>query len=233
LLPSSIQGIVIAGVSFVACGPGAPGCAAILAGSITASAAYGNGASTSQALRAGVITGATAYAFTEVGDRFSGWANVAGHAAVGCASSVASGGSCQSGAMAGAVGSMFSQFGPKFNSFAANYVAHMVAGGLASVAGGGKFENGATTAAFGYLFTQVLSSLRAAAAGNAAAAAGGQVDPETGKETPVDKNKIYLLTLVDDSDSKKMSKEEIDDSVQKLIASGDIFVPRKGFVQKI
>ncbi|MBM3247270.1 minichromosome maintenance protein MCM [Candidatus Pacearchaeota archaeon] len=31
----------------------------------------------------------------------------------------------------------------------------------------------------------------------------------------------------------KMSKEEIDDGVQKLIASGDVFTPRKGFVQRI
>jgi len=31
----------------------------------------------------------------------------------------------------------------------------------------------------------------------------------------------------------KMSKDEIDDSIQKLTASGDIFVPRKGFIQRI
>lgn len=31
----------------------------------------------------------------------------------------------------------------------------------------------------------------------------------------------------------KLSKDEIEDATQKLIASGDIFVPRKGFVQKI
>jgi replicative DNA helicase Mcm len=31
----------------------------------------------------------------------------------------------------------------------------------------------------------------------------------------------------------KMSKDEIDDSIQKLIASGDVFTPRKGFVQRI
>jgi replicative DNA helicase Mcm len=31
----------------------------------------------------------------------------------------------------------------------------------------------------------------------------------------------------------KMTKDEIDDATQKLIASGDIFIPRKGFVQKI
>ncbi len=31
----------------------------------------------------------------------------------------------------------------------------------------------------------------------------------------------------------KMNKEEIDESIQKLIASGDVFTPRKGFVQRI
>jgi replicative DNA helicase Mcm len=31
----------------------------------------------------------------------------------------------------------------------------------------------------------------------------------------------------------KMNKDDIDDAVQKLIASGDIFIPRKGFVQRI
>jgi replicative DNA helicase Mcm len=31
----------------------------------------------------------------------------------------------------------------------------------------------------------------------------------------------------------KLSKDEIEDSTQKLIASGDIFIPRKGFVQRI
>jgi DNA replicative helicase MCM subunit Mcm2 (Cdc46/Mcm family) len=31
----------------------------------------------------------------------------------------------------------------------------------------------------------------------------------------------------------KLSKDEIDDSIQKLIASGDVFIPRKGFVQRI
>ncbi|MGV8086455.1 MAG: nucleotidyltransferase domain-containing protein [Candidatus Woesearchaeota archaeon] len=46
-----------------------------------------------------------------------------------------------------------------------------------------------------------------------------EVDPETGKETPVDKNKIYLLTLVDDSDSKKMSKEELKDKLSTIIHS--------------
>jgi len=43
------------------------------------------------------------------------------------------------------------------------------------------------------------------------------VDPETGKEQPIDKNKIYLLVLVDDSDSKKMSKEELKEKLSTII----------------
>jgi hypothetical protein len=44
-----------------------------------------------------------------------------------------------------------------------------------------------------------------------------EVDPETGKEQPIDKNKIYLLVLVDDSDSKKMSKEELKEKLSTII----------------
>jgi len=44
-----------------------------------------------------------------------------------------------------------------------------------------------------------------------------EVNPETGKGEPVDKNKIYLLTLVDDSDSKKMSKEELKEKLSTII----------------
>lgn len=46
-----------------------------------------------------------------------------------------------------------------------------------------------------------------------------ETDPETGKEKPIDKNKIYLLTLVDDSDSKKMSKEELKEKLSTIIQS--------------
>jgi len=42
---------------------------------------------------------------------------------------------------------------------------------------------------------------------------------ENGKEIPIDKNKIYLLTLVDDSDSKKMSKEELKEKLSTIIQS--------------
>jgi predicted nucleotidyltransferase/uncharacterized protein (UPF0332 family) len=46
-----------------------------------------------------------------------------------------------------------------------------------------------------------------------------EVNPETGKEIPVDKNKIYLLALVDDSDSKKMSKEELKEKLSTIMQS--------------
>ena len=46
-----------------------------------------------------------------------------------------------------------------------------------------------------------------------------EVDSETGKEQPVDKNKIYLLTLIDDADSKKMSKEELKEKLSTIIQS--------------
>src|SRR6267154_3002364 len=82
--------------------------------------------------------------------------NVAGHALVGCASSAASGGSCESGALSGAVGSALS---PITNNLFPNArtnlgqriggtIMEATAGGLASVAGGGKFANGAVTGSF-------------------------------------------------------------------------------------
>jgi len=119
-----------------------------------------SGAVATGTLKGAVLGGLTGAAFAGVGDKFAGWENVVGHAAVGCASSVGSGGGCQSGALSGAAGSMFSQFGPQFDSFAANLVANSVAGGVASVVGGGKFENGAKTAAFGYLFNQAVHAAR-------------------------------------------------------------------------
>lgn len=83
-------------------------------------------------------------------------ANMAGHAAVGCASAVASGGKCGPGALAGAAGSLA---GPLMAglSYEGKLIATTVVGGVASVAGGGKFGNGAVTAAFGYLFNELGS----------------------------------------------------------------------------
>jgi predicted nucleotidyltransferase/uncharacterized protein (UPF0332 family) len=46
-----------------------------------------------------------------------------------------------------------------------------------------------------------------------------ETDQETGKEIPVDKSKVYLLALVDDSDSLKMSKEELKEKLSTIIQS--------------
>jgi len=85
--------------------------------------------------------------------------NVAAHALVGCGASVASGGSCQSGALSGGVSAAA---GPLTNgpNYARSLVANAVVGGVASVAGGGKFANGAITGAFGYMFNAAAQSLR-------------------------------------------------------------------------
>ena len=119
-------------------------------------------------LRSAVIAGATALAFNVVGD-ITGHqptfgtpayaANVAGHAGVGCLTSVASGGSCQSGALSGAAGAAATPLVDTGNLIGGTVASGLV-GGLASVAGGGKFENGAVTGAFGYLFNNCYSCLQ-------------------------------------------------------------------------
>lgn len=133
-----------------------------------------SGGSLSQALRAGLIAGVTAAAFFGVGEMTNALANynpvgdmpahiqpafgtdvyafnVAGHALVGCASSAASGGSCQSGALAAGLSAAAGPAVNKMNGVAA-LTANSVVGGVGSVAGGGKSANGAVTGAFGYLF---------------------------------------------------------------------------------
>jgi hypothetical protein len=120
------------------------------------------------ALRAGLISAVTVFAMNAVGD-FTGHkpvfgsgahiANMAGHAAVGCAAAAASGGSCKSGAMAGAAGSFGAPLiGGAGLGMVGGTAASAVLGGLASVAGGGKFGNGAVTAAFGYLYNELGSN---------------------------------------------------------------------------
>jgi len=87
--------------------------------------------------------------------------NIIGHAAVGCVSSVASGGQCGPQALAGAVGvaSGFVAGAIQISNASLNeaedLVASTVGGGIGSVAGGAKFANGAITGAFGYLFNNL------------------------------------------------------------------------------
>lgn len=105
--------------------------------------------------QAGLQGAITAAAFSGVGDlKLDGFQNVAAHAAVGCATSAMSGGSCGSGALAAGAGELGAQHMPDvFRSNKAYGLVYVtVVGGTTSVLGGGKFANGAQTAAFGYLF---------------------------------------------------------------------------------
>jgi hypothetical protein len=113
--------------------------------------------------------GTSAYAF-----------NVTAHAAVGCASALASGGKCGPSALAGGVSSAA---GPATNGngFFFGLVANTTLGGGAAVLGGGKFENGAITSAFGYLFNAAAGTFAGRIAGGAAAGALGW---ETGPLEP-------------------------------------------------
>jgi hypothetical protein len=83
--------------------------------------------------------------------------NIAGHAAVGCLSAVASGAGCGPSALAGAITSFAGPLIDGRTFSIGSLVANSVVGGLAAVAGSGKFENGAITGAFGYLFNEVGS----------------------------------------------------------------------------
>lgn len=120
-----------------------------------AASSYAQTGSLTKALTDGAKAWVTAEAFNLVGGKWDVktqyWQNVAGHAAVGCGSALASGGNCGSGALAagvaGAAAPYVSGWGPVGGT-----VASAVIGGTASVIGGGKFENGAVTGAFGYLF---------------------------------------------------------------------------------
>lgn len=141
-------------------------------------------------LKSAAIAGATAFAFYGVGELTGHTpafgtpayaANVAGHAGVGCLTSVASGGSCQSGALSGAAGAAATPLvnvafpNPRNNTgdLIGGTAATGIVGGLASVAGGGKFENGAVTAAFGYMFNAARGRLIGGIIGGAAAGALG------------------------------------------------------------
>jgi RHS repeat-associated protein len=149
----------IAAVGLCMLAGGGPICPAVAFASTTFVVGVTSG-NLGAAIQAGMIALFQAVAFQFVGaatghtpDFGTGdyFANVAGHALVGCVAASASGSKCGAGALAGAVTSGAAPFinGP---NFALNVASNAVLGGLASVAGGGKFANGAITGAFGYLF---------------------------------------------------------------------------------
>jgi hypothetical protein len=129
----------------------------VLAAAASAAITTGlSGGNLGQILKAGAIAGATAFAFGQIGPTPSFAVspgqyllNVGENALVGCASSVAGGQSCGSGAAAAAVSAGLSPYLP--TDLAGGVIARATVGGLASVAGGGKFANGAITGAYQYL----------------------------------------------------------------------------------
>jgi RHS repeat-associated protein len=160
---------------------GNPVCGAIVGSATSAFVVGVSGGSLGDALRAGLTSAATVVAMWGVGELTGGFNgvldaklgghgplapgseahlfNIAGHALVGCASSVARGSNCGSGALAGAIGPTVAP-GLKGQTFEFRLVANTVMGGAASIAGGGTFANGAVTAAFGYLFNSMWHSRR-------------------------------------------------------------------------
>jgi len=135
-------------------------------------------------LKGAAIGGITSAAFFQVGtwtgfhgagiEKFATadhFANIAGHALVGCASTAAQGGSCGSGALAAGFGAAVAPTVAGLGDVRGLVVTSII-GGTASVLGGGKFENGAVTAAFGYMFNQAAAAMAAPVAG-AGAAVGG------------------------------------------------------------
>jgi hypothetical protein len=123
-----------------------------------------NGASLSDSLKAGVIGGITGAAMAWAGgvggvDGSSSAGRYLAHAAVGCGSSLASGGGangCARGAAAAVVGHAITNGTSGWNNPAARFAAASVSGGVTSRIMGGSFANGAQTAAYGFLFNELL-----------------------------------------------------------------------------
>jgi RHS repeat-associated protein len=111
------------------------------------------------AFSAGLFFGAGSLADVANGAGMSGFGDgglgrAALHAAVGCASGAAAGGSCGRGAAsAGFAEFAGTRVGAAFGGGDfAQIASKAIVGGIASRIGGGRFENGALTAAFGHLF---------------------------------------------------------------------------------
>jgi len=112
----------------------------------------GDGMGTVQGALGGGLSALLFYGAGNLGFAPGGAGATAAHAAAGCLSGAALGGSCRQGALSGGVAEAAGQALPDLGSLEANVAKFAVLGGTASVLGGGKFGNGAMTGAFGYLF---------------------------------------------------------------------------------
>jgi RHS repeat-associated protein len=142
--------------------------AGFVGGFVGAAVSTGNLAA---AIEAGVIGALTAGAFYGAGfvgnSSGSAWQvteNVLAHAAVGCASAVASGGNCGKGALSAAIADAATPYIIKFPSLGVWSAAPEAAeagliGGVVAKIHGGKFDDGFSVAAAGYLFNTVAHAL--------------------------------------------------------------------------
>lgn len=158
----SILQITLNAVLNVATGFACVPCVAAVSAAVITGISGGN---LGQILKAAAIAAATTAAFQGIGQNpvlaSNSVLNIGANAAVGCVSSVASGGSCASGAASAGVGAALSpltgQLFPNAKTDIGQYMgatlARATVGGLSSVAGGGKFGNGALTGAYQYLAT--------------------------------------------------------------------------------
>lgn len=111
-------------------------------------------------IEAAIIGGLTGAAFGAIGaSNLTSAPRIAAHAAVGCASSAASGGSCASGALAAGFAKAATPAVLAIPNDIGRRIAIATIGGTASVLGGGDFANGAITASFAYQFNRCGGSL--------------------------------------------------------------------------
>jgi RHS repeat-associated protein len=230
--PNPILQIVITAYAYSQCGPT---CAAYTAAGYSAASTYDRTGSLESAAKAGLISYGTAMAMGAVGGNSltaNGFANVAAHALVGCVSSVAGGGSCRSGAWAGAISSAWANYGHDFNDLAADSVANGIAGGVGSVLGGGKFENGAVTGAFGYLFNKYAHNRRVLTVANGVISEMGWSNPQNHgadfgfrvKIATIDGKQVWIYAHMD-PDTIKIFENQV---VLKGTYIGDYASPANG-----
>lgn len=150
---------------------------AFVAAHVTAQAFEAVGEATGAHFKNGVFVGGGHQPLTP--DQFFGsgrhLANIAGHAAVGCAAALAQGGRCGPQALAAGAGSLAAPQLVGLDSYQ-RVVASVVLGGTSSAIGGGKFSNGAITAAYGYLY----NFINFLAGGGFSAVFGGGVEGSAG-----------------------------------------------------
>ena len=152
-------GSIVIGILSTVCNGGAVACAA--AGSAQWSGWAGG--TMEQNVRAGVFAGASAYMNGVIGSNFQNYySNVAAHAAWGCVESEVQGSDCRSGAISGAVSTMWAHEGYRADTgsgagnMVANTMTNALVGGAISAASGGDFWSGARSAAFSYLFNCLM-----------------------------------------------------------------------------